>query len=58
MAVRDGCVDRGALRTAVQDGCADRVALRMAVRTEGPSGQLCGQRGPEAETSLLHADSL
>ena len=36
-----------AQRTAVWEDCAER-----------PRGQLCGQRGPEAETSLLHADLL
>ena len=36
-----------AQRMAVQDDCAER-----------PRGRLCGQRGPEAETGLLHADLL
>ena len=36
-----------AQRTVVWDDCAER-----------PRGQLCGQRDPEAETGLLHADSL
>ena len=36
-------------------------AERMAVWddfAERPRGRLYGQRGPEAETGLLHADSL
>ena len=36
-----------AQRMAVQDDCVERLG-----------GLLCEQRGPEAETSLLHADSL
>ena len=38
---------REAQRTAVWDGCAQK-----------PRGWLCRQRGPEAETGLLHTDSL
>ena len=52
----DGCV--GQLCREARDSCADRGAQGMAVRTEGSIGQLCRQRGPEAETTLLHADSL
>ena len=47
-----------ARRMAVWHDCADTGAQRMAVRTEGPRGWLCRQMGPEAETSLLHADSF
>ena len=36
-----------AQRTAVWDDCAER-----------PRGWLCGQRGPEADTGLLHAGRL
>ena len=45
MAVRDDFREAG--RTAVGDDCAERFR-----------GRLCGQRGPEAETGLLPADSL
>ena len=47
-----------------EDGCAGllcREAQRMAVWddfAERPRGRLYGQRGPEAETGLLHADSF
>ena len=47
MAMWDDCAGREAQRMAVWDGCAEK-----------PRGQLCGQRGPEAETGLLHTDSL
>ena len=48
MAVWDDCAGREAQRMAVQDDCTGREARR----------QLCGQRGPEADTGLLHANSL
>ena len=35
-----------------------REAQRMAVQAERSRGWLCRERGPEAETSLLHAHSL
>ena len=42
-----GSTEGEAQRAGVQDGCAER-----------HRGWLCRQRGPEAETGLLHADSL
>ena len=63
--VRDDCAEGPggwlcgtAVQSGPEDGCADRGAQRTAVQTEGPIGWLCRQRGPEAETSLLHADLL
>ena len=40
-----------------ENGCVGRLC-RKAVQAERPRGWLCGQRGPEAETGLLHEDSL
>ena len=62
--MRDGCVDRGAQRTAVRDECAEKPKGWLCWKAvqrgpeDGCAGQLCGQRGPEAETGLLPADSL
>ena len=50
-----------AQRTAVWDDCAERPRgwlCGAAVQAERPRGWLCRQRGPEAETGLLNADSL